>query len=47
MSSDSEKVKPVALAGIKLCLPEGIMQAGRQAVWQAVIVSRKKIFLTL
>jgi len=30
-TSNSEKIKPVALAVIKLRLSEGIMQAGRQA----------------
>ena len=29
-TSNSEKIKPVALAVIELCLPEGIRQAGRQ-----------------
>ena len=27
-----KKIKPIALAVIKLCLPEGIRQAGRQLV---------------
>ena len=30
-TSNSEKIKPIALAVIKLCLPEGIRKAGRQA----------------
>ena len=29
---NSEIIKPIALADIELCLPEGIKQAGRQAV---------------
>ena len=35
-TSNSEKIKPVALTVIKLCLSEGIRQAGRQAGRQAV-----------
>ena len=37
--SNSEKIKPVALAGIELCLTEGISQA----VSQIHVVSQKKI----
>ena len=33
--SNSEKIKPIALAIIELRLPEGIRQAGRQAGGQA------------
>jgi len=39
--SNSEKIKPVAFAIIKLCLTEGISQSGSQPVSQAV--SQKKI----
>ena len=34
-TSNSEKIKPIALAIIELCLPQGIRQAGRQADRQA------------
>ena len=40
-TSNSEKIKPVALAVIKLCLTEGISQAVSKSVNQAV--SQKKI----
>ena len=33
--SNSEKIKPIALAVIELCFPEGIGQEGRQAGRQA------------
>ena len=35
-TSNSEKLKPIALAVIELHLPEGIKQAGGQAGRQAV-----------
>jgi len=36
-TSNSEKIKPVALAIIELCLTEGINQSGSQAVSQKKI----------
>jgi len=34
--SNSEKIKPIALAIVELCKSEGIRQAGRQLVSQLV-----------
>jgi len=36
VTSNSEKIKPVALAIVELCESEGIRQAGRQAGKQSV-----------
>jgi len=42
-TSNSEKIKPVALAIIKLCLTEGISQSGRQSVSEKKIPLNKFI----
>jgi len=44
-TSDSEKIKPVALAIVQLCKSEGMHQSVRQAVSQSVENSIKYFFL--
>ena len=43
VTSNSEKIKPVALAVIKLLLSEGISQSGSQSVSQQKIPLNKKL----
>ena len=43
-TSNSEKIKPVALAVIELCLTEGVSQAVSQAVSQKKITLNKYFF---
>ena len=36
--SNSEKIKPIALVVIELCLPEGIRQAGGQQAGRQLVI---------